>query len=99
MYCGEIDNKYISLAWKLGLHPLVLLLVSKSRYQIDHYTTRRTITGNERFSYAIYIYCGETDHKYISLALELGLHPSTLACLSRITSNSSKQIIICISFI
>jgi hypothetical protein len=20
MYCGEMDNKYISLAWKLGLH-------------------------------------------------------------------------------
>jgi hypothetical protein len=24
MYCGEIDNKYISLAWKLGLHPSTL---------------------------------------------------------------------------
>jgi hypothetical protein len=21
MYCGDIENKYVSLGWKLGLHP------------------------------------------------------------------------------
>jgi hypothetical protein len=24
MYCEEINNKYIILAWKLGLHPTIL---------------------------------------------------------------------------
>jgi hypothetical protein len=38
------------------------------------------------------MYWGETDSKYISLAWKLGLHPSTLAHLSSITSNSLKQV-------
>jgi hypothetical protein len=28
MYSGEVDNKYISLSWKLGLHPTILALLS-----------------------------------------------------------------------
>jgi hypothetical protein len=85
MYCGEIDNTYISLAWKLGLHPSTLAplssitkVISKSSYLIDHYTTRRTSTGKERFSYAIYMYCGETDGKNILVLL------GNLACIHQI---------------
>jgi hypothetical protein len=37
------------------------------------------------------MYFGETDSNYISLAYKLGLHPSTLAHVGSITSNSSKQ--------
>jgi hypothetical protein len=30
MYGGEIDNTYISLAWKLGLHPTILAGLSST---------------------------------------------------------------------
>ncbi len=43
MYCEEIDNKYISLAWKLGLHPSTLARLSSIT---SNSTTWRTITGN-----------------------------------------------------
>jgi uncharacterized membrane-anchored protein len=33
------------------------------------------------------IYCGEMERKFLSLALKLGLHPSTLARLSNSSSN------------
>jgi hypothetical protein len=33
------------------------------------------------------MYCGEIDYKYISLTYKLGLHPSTLARLTPITSS------------
>ena len=55
MYYGHMELSLLSLAWKLGLHSstlaglsTVLLVGSKSKYLIDHYTTRRTITGNGR---------------------------------------------------
>ncbi len=38
------------------------------------------------------MYKGEIDNKYISLAWKLGLHPSTLARLSSITSNFEKWV-------
>jgi hypothetical protein len=36
--------------------------------------------------------CGDIDNKNISLGWKLGLHPSTFARLSSITSNSSKEV-------
>jgi hypothetical protein len=38
------------------------------------------------------MYCGDIDNKYISLGWKLGLHPSTFARLSSMTSNLSKQV-------
>jgi hypothetical protein len=38
------------------------------------------------------MYFGEIANTYLSLAWKLGLHSSTLACLSSITSNLSKQV-------
>ena len=38
------------------------------------------------------MYGGEIDNKYISLAWKLGLHPSTLACLSSISSTFEKWV-------
>jgi hypothetical protein len=42
---------------------------------------------NRLLQYANYQYCGEMESKYLSLALKLGLHPSTLAHLSNISSS------------
>ncbi len=55
------------------------------------------VPGGLSFAYhfyimTIYMYCGETDSKYISLAWKLGLHPSTLARLTTITSILPKQV-------
>jgi hypothetical protein len=38
------------------------------------------------------MYCGEMESKYISLAWKLGLHPSTLAHLTAITSSLPKYV-------
>jgi hypothetical protein len=39
----------------------------------------------------IYMYCGDINSNYISLALKLGLHPSTLAHLSTIAKVINEQ--------
>ncbi len=40
----------------------------------------------------IYMYCGEMESLGHSFAWKLGLHPSTLAHLSSITSNCKKDV-------
>jgi hypothetical protein len=47
----------------------------------------RTLPCSNRLVYAIYMYFGEIDNLGNSLARQLSLHPSTLACLSNITSS------------
>ncbi len=95
MYCEEIDNKYISLAWKLGLHPTTLARLSSitSSYYEKWVPNWPLYHQEEQNLHIIVIkgqtnmYCEEIDNKYISLAWKLGLHPTTLARLSSITSS------------
>jgi hypothetical protein len=43
---------------------------------------------------AVYMYYGEMDHCSLSLACQVGLHPSTLAHLTTISSNVVKVVVI-----
>jgi hypothetical protein len=50
-----------------------------------------TLHCNRLFFYAISIYCGKTENKFLSLAeKKLGSHRSTLAHLSSSSSNLPK---------
>jgi hypothetical protein len=64
---GDIDNTYLGLAWKLGLHPTILACLSSITSNLEkylplgkfkHLQTCRTITGSWRVEYAINMYCG-----------------------------------------
>jgi hypothetical protein len=93
---GEMESKYGSLAWKLGLHPSTLPHLSNTRLsylpkevplaRMDGWTAVRTLPCNRLF-YKLSIVCtvfgrdGTTGVAYI-LAWKKGFHPVTFAPLA-----------------
>jgi hypothetical protein len=46
MYYGPMESKYISLAWPLDMHPLILLCLSDIWSNIPNYVTISQIHGS-----------------------------------------------------
>jgi hypothetical protein len=97
MYCGENDNKYIILAWKLGLHPTILARLSSITSNLEKWAPKRPLYHQEDYTLHIIVLKQQTicmeerlPAQYICLAWKLGLHPTILARLSSITSNLEK---------
>jgi hypothetical protein len=98
MYCGEMGNNYSSLAWKQGLHPSTLVNLSSITSNFKKYVPIGPFNHLEDYYWQFtIIICSQyllwIDGKdYIRFAWKLGLHPSTLAHLSSITSNFKKWV-------
>jgi hypothetical protein len=86
MYCGEMDNKFISFAWKLGLHPSILAHWSSIT---SNSTTWTTITGNGLVG-ALHVI--EVDKVVLTLSTIYHVHPSHIApvCFGCYFSYSTK---------
>jgi hypothetical protein len=98
MYLGEYQRRWISLACKLDLHPSILsflsgktLVNSKSSWLSGHWTCWRPVSGTWMFQSTFYMYLGELQSRWISLACKLGMHPSILSFLSGNTLVNSKS--------
>jgi hypothetical protein len=47
MYFGEMESKYLSLAWKLGLHPSTLAQLSNSYSNLPKWVTLARTNGQQ----------------------------------------------------
>ena len=73
---GErLTTRYICLAWKLGLHPTILAGLSSITSNLKKWVSKLTIEPPGRLIFAypcykatIYMYGGEIDSTYLSLA-------------------------------
>jgi hypothetical protein len=100
MYYGQLGKHGPTLHWKIGLHPSSLARLST----ISSCSPKSVVVGPELaiggtwmsilLKHAIYMYYGQLGMHGLSLYWKLGLHPSSLAHLSTISSCSPKLVVL-----